>query len=297
MPDSHGIYTLKSEYEKANKNKDLLACKFSQNHDISKSRQFDKLQSKATPEMIAKAALKIGCRSVAYTYNDPVIFLEYAVDVAHACHAHGVKNVAVTAGYICPEPRHEFYSVMDAANVDLKGFTESFYKKLCTAELGAVLDTLKYLKHETDVWFEITTLLIPDENDSEAEIEDMTQWIMENLGPDVPIHFTAFHPDWKMLDKVQTPPETLLRARRIALKNGIRYAYTGNIHDKPTQSTYCHDCGKLLIGRDWHQLSEWNLSFSGNRYGNCRACGTPLAGHFEEKPGDWGRKRQPVRFA
>ncbi len=273
-----------------------LTCTFCQNHDISKSREFDKLQSKATPKMIADAAVKTGCRSVAYTYNDPVIFLEYAVDVALACREQGVKNVAVTAGYICEEPRAEFYSVMDAANVDLKGFTEEFYKKLCSAELAPVLDTLKYLKHETNVWFEITTLLIPDENDSEAEIEEMTQWIVENLGPDVPIHFTAFHPDWKMQNKSRTPPATLLRARSIALKNGIRYAYTGNIHDKATQSTYCHNCGKLLIGRDWHLLSDWNVDFSGNHRGDCAVCGTPLDGVFEEKPGDWGRKRVPLRF-
>lgn len=273
-----------------------LTCTFCQNHDISKSREFDKLQSKATPAMIAEAAVKTGCRSVAYTYNDPVIFLEYAVDVARECRTRDIKNVAVTAGYICDKPREEFYSVMDAANVDLKGFTEDFYHKLCTAELGAVLDTLKYIKHETNVWLEITTLLIPDENDSEAEIEALTQWVVENLGPDVPVHFTAFHPDWKMRDKHRTPPATLLKARSIALKNGIRYAYTGNIHDKATQSTYCHNCGKLLIGRDWHQLSDWNLDFSGNHNGDCKGCGAPLPGVFEAEPGDWGRKRTPLRF-
>jgi pyruvate formate lyase activating enzyme len=273
-----------------------LTCSFCQNHDISKSRAFDKLQSKASPEMIAAAALKTGSRSVAYTYNDPVIFLEYAVDVADACREKGIKNVAVSAGYICEEPRHEFFSKMDAANIDLKAFTQEFYRKLCSADLAPVLETLKYLKHETDVWFEITDLLIPGENDSDHEIEAMTQWIMENLGPDVPLHFTAFHPDWKMLDKPRTPPESLLRARDIAIKNGIRYAYTGNIHHKPTQSTYCHECGELLIGRDWHQLSEWNLVFGGNHVADCRNCGTQLAGVFEEKSGDWGRKRVPVRF-
>jgi pyruvate formate lyase activating enzyme len=169
-----------------------LTCSFCQNHDISKSRAFDKLQSKASPEMIAQAALKTGSRSVAYTYNDPVIFLEYAVDVAEACRANGIKNVAVSAGYICEEPRQEFFSHMDAANIDLKAFTQEFYRKLCSADLSAVLETLKYLKHETDVWFEITDLMIPGENDSEHEVEEMTQWIMENLGPDVPLHFTPF---------------------------------------------------------------------------------------------------------
>ena len=273
-----------------------LTCTFCQNHDISKSREFDKLQQKATPDMIAKAAVETGSRSVAYTYNDPVIFLEYAVDVAIACRERGIKNVAVSAGYICDEPREEFYRHMDAANIDLKAFTQEFYRKLCTADLRPVLETLKYLKHETDVWFEITDLLIPGENDSEHEIEEMTQWIVENLGPDVPVHFTAFHPDWKMLDKPRTPPETLLRARKIAMKNGIRYAYTGNIHHKETQSTYCHNCGELLIGRDWHLLSDWNLEFGGNHICDCRKCGTQLAGVFEEKHGDWGRKRAPLRF-
>ena len=273
-----------------------LTCKFCQNWDISKSREFDKLQAEATPEMIAEAAVKTGCKSVAFTYNDPVIFLEYAVDTAKACHARGIKTVAVTAGYINPEPRVEFYRHMDAANVDLKGFTEKFYQELCTGQLAAVLDTLKYLKHETKVWFEITTLLIPGENDSESEIEAMTQWVMENLGPDVPLHFTAFHPDWKMLDKTSTPKDTLVRARNIAMKNGIRYVYTGNVHDFEGGSTYCHHCGQRLIGRDWHDLSDWNITVGGNYTGNCNKCGTPVAGVFEARPGDWGRKRMPVRF-
>ena len=273
-----------------------LTCKFCQNWDISKSREFDKLQAKASPEMIADAAVKTGCRSVAFTYNDPVIFLEYAVDTAIACHERGLKAVAGTAGYITDEPRAEFYRHMDAANVDLKAFTETFYKGLCTASLAPVLETLNYLKHETDVWFEITDLLIPGENDSEAEIQEMTQWIMENLGPDVPLHFSAFHPDWKMMDKPRTPKETLVKARRIALDNGIRYAYTGNVHDFDGSSTYCHTCGEILVGRDWYELSTWNISFEGNYTGNCRNCGTPVIGVFDGPPGDWGRKRVPVRI-
>ena len=272
-----------------------LTCKFCQNWDISKSREFDKLQAKATPEMIAEAAVKTGCSSVAVTYNDPVIFLEYAVDVAQACHERGIKMVAVTAGYICEEPRVEFYRHMDAANVDLKGFTEGFYKGLCSASLAAVLETLKYLKHETDVWFEITNLLIPDENDGEAEIEEMTGWVMDNLGPDVPMHFSAFHPDWKMMDKENTPLETVVRARRIAIKNGIRYAYTGNVHDPEGDATYCHNCQDMLIGRDWYELHSWDVSFEGNYTGNCPNCGTPVAGVFDGPPGDWGRKRMPIR--
>ncbi len=206
-----------------------LACKFCQNWDISKSREMDTLADSASPEQIARAAKRMGCRSVAFTYNDPVIFLEYAVDVARACREAGIRSVAVTAGYISEDPREEFFRAMDAANVDLKGFTERFYHEVCGGHLQPVLDTLVYLKRHTDVWFEITTLLIPGENDSERELEEMTQWVVENVGPDVPWHFTAFHPDWKMVDKPRTPPSTLSMARRIAMKNGVRYAYTGNV--------------------------------------------------------------------
>lgn len=269
-----------------------LACKFCQNWDISKSREIDTLADAASPEKIAHVAARLGCRSVAYTYNDPVIFLEYAIDVAQACRAHGLKSVAVTAGYITEEPRREFYRHMDAANVDLKGFTERFYYKVCGGHLQPVLDTLVYLKHETDVWFEITTLLIPGENDSEGELEEMTQWVVEHVGADVPWHFTAFHPDWKMMDKPPTPPATLTRARRIAIKNGVRYAYTGNVHDEAGGSTYCHQCGEKLIGRDWYLITAWNLTTDGR----CRRCGSPPAGLFEARPGAWGARRLPVRL-
>jgi pyruvate formate lyase activating enzyme len=270
-----------------------LFCRFCQNWDISKSREFDRLQEAATPEAIARAASSLGCRSVAYTYNDPVIFLEYAVDVAAACRELDVKSVAVTAGYVCPEPRREFFAAMDAANVDLKAFSEKFYKEVCSAELGAVLDTLVYLRHETDVWFEITTLLVPDENDSEAELEAMSAWVFENLGPDVPWHFTAFHPDYKMRDKASTPRATLDRARRIAREAGVHHVYTGNVHDKAGQSTYCSGCGEILIGRDWYELSDWNLDAKGA----CRSCGVRCPGVFEEGPGGWGARRMPVRPA
>jgi pyruvate formate lyase activating enzyme len=270
-----------------------LACKFCQNWDISKSREIDILADQAAPETIARAAEQLGCRSVAFTYNDPVIFMEYAIDVAQACHEVGVAAVAVTAGYMCAEPRQEFYAHMDAANVDLKAFTEDFYKKITVGELAPVLETLNYLKHETGVWFELTTLLIPGYNDSDHELEEMTQWVVSELGPDVPMHFTAFHPDYKMLDVPHTPPQTLSRARRIALKNGVRYAYTGNVHDELGSSTYCHVCGTRLIGRDWYRLTEWNLTGDGN----CLSCGTPCPGHFESHPGRWGQRRQPVRLA
>jgi len=269
-----------------------LACKFCQNWDISKSREWDRLNDAASPEVIARAARELGCSSVAFTYNDPVIFHEYAIDVADACRALGIKAVAVTAGYVNPEPRAEFYRHMDAANVDLKGFTEDFYYKICGAHLANVLETLEYLKKETSVWFEITTLLIPGENDSAAEIDAMTRWVMEHLGPDVPHHFSAFHPDWKMLDKERTPRETLQRARDIAIKNGLRYVYTGNIHDETGGSTYCHHCKKKLIGRDWYVLKEWHLTDTGT----CEFCDTPCAGVFNGPPGNWGAKRQPVRL-
>ncbi|MEQ8193561.1 MAG: AmmeMemoRadiSam system radical SAM enzyme [Rhodospirillales bacterium] len=274
-----------------------LTCKFCQNWDISKAREFDKLQDEAGPQTIARAAKRAGCRSVAFTYNDPVIFLEYAVDAAKVCHALGLKTVAVTAGYINPEARAEFFGHMDAANVDLKGFTERFYKQLCTASLHPVLETLKYLKHETNVWFEITTLVIPGQNDDENEFEAMTAWIAENLGPDVPLHFTAFHPDYRMRDIPNTPAETLTTARRIARKNGLHYVYTGNVHDFEGGSTYCPHCGEILVGRDWYELSTWNVKVGGNYTGNCGSCGMPIAGVFEEAPGRWGRKRVPVRLS
>ena len=215
-----------------------LGCRFCQNWDISKSREMDTLADAASPEHIARAAVRAGCKSVAYTYNDPVIFLEYAVDVAQACRAAGIRNVAVTAGYICAEPRRELFAHMDAANVDLKGFTERFYADTCAGRLQPVLETLEYLRKETDVWLEITNLLIPGLNDSDDELDAMTRWIVEHLGPDVPVHFTAFHPDYKMLDTPPTPPRTLTRARAIARANGIRHAYTGNVHDPVGQSTY-----------------------------------------------------------
>ena len=270
-----------------------LACKFCQNWNISKSREWDTLADQATPEAIARAAARGGSRSVAFTYNDPVIFHEYAIDVADACHALGIKTVAVTAGYICAEPRVEFYEHMDAANVDLKSFTERFYKYVTGSELRPVLETLKYLKHETDVWFEITTLLIPGENDSDRELDSLTTWVVDELGPDVPVHFTAFHPDWKMLDKPRTPASTLTRAREIALRNGIRYAYTGNVHDEAGGSTSCHECHATLIGRDWYELTTWNLTPAGA----CPHCGTACAGVFEAQPGRWGARRQPVVVA
>jgi pyruvate formate lyase activating enzyme len=270
-----------------------LACRFCQNWDISKSRELDTLADAASPERIAEAALALGCRSVAFTYNDPVIFLEYAIDVARACRAAGLRSVAVTAGYVEPAARAELFAEMDAANVDLKGFSEDFYRRVCVGSLAPVLDTLAWLRRETAVWLEVTTLLIPGKNDSDAELEAASAWFAETLGPDVPWHFTAFHPDYKMLDLPRTPAATLSRAREIARRHGLRYAYTGNVHDEAGQSTLCHACGATLIGRDWYELTAWNLT----PQGCCADCGARCAGVFEGAPGDWGARRQPVRLA
>jgi pyruvate formate lyase activating enzyme len=268
-----------------------LGCRFCQNWDISKAREWDKLADAASPEEIAREAQRLGCRSVAFTYNDPVIFAEYAIDVAQACRALGIKSVAVTAGYISAEARPEFYQHMDAANVDLKAFSDEFYHRLCFASLTPVLETLKFLR-QTEVWFEVTTLLIPGENDGDSEIHRAAEWFAENLGPNVPWHFTAFHPDFKMLDKPRTPPKTLTRAREIALSKGLRYVYTGNVHDAEGGSTRCPHCGELLIERDWYELGAWNLV--DNR---CRFCDFEIAGHFELRPGSWGANRRPVRLS
>jgi pyruvate formate lyase activating enzyme len=269
-----------------------LACRFCQNWDISKSKEIDTLADSASPADIARAAHDHGCRSVAFTYNDPTIFMEYAIDVADACHAIGIAAVAVSAGYICAEPRAELYSHIDAANIDLKGFTEDFYHHVCGGHLHDVLDTLVYLVHETDVWVELTTLLIPGKNDDADELDAMTRWVVAELGPEVPMHFTAFHPDFKMLDVSPTPPSTLTRAREIALANGVHYAYTGNVHDVDGGSTRCRSCGAIAITRDWYQLGAYGLTDDGH----CRECAAPLPGRFDGPPGSWGAKRRPVRF-
>ncbi|HSH76155.1 MAG TPA: AmmeMemoRadiSam system radical SAM enzyme [Longimicrobiales bacterium] len=269
-----------------------LQCSYCQNWEISKARDLDTLADRALPETIAEAAERLGCASVAYTYNDPIVFHEYAIDVARACGERGIRSVAVTSGYVCPQPRSEFYRYMDAANVDLKAFSEDFYNRLCKARLGPVLDTLRYLKHETDVWLEVTTLLIPGENDGDDEIDAMTRWVARELGTDVPMHFTAFHPDFRMLDHAPTPPAALRRAREIAVANGVRYAYTGNVHDPEGQSTWCHACGELLIGRDGYQIGGWRLGEDAA----CDGCGARCAGVFDAAPGDWGARRRPVRL-
>ena len=267
-----------------------LACKFCQNWDISKSKDMDRLMDEASPELIALAAENANCKSVAFTYNDPVIFAEYAMDVADACHARGIKTVAVTAGYMHDQARRDFYSKMDAANIDLKAFTEEFYFKLTGAHLQPVLDTLKYVKRETDVWLEITTLLIPGKNDSDEELTALSQWISNELGSDVPVHFSGFRPDYRMTDVSATPMATLLRARDIAQQAGLQYVYTGNVHYVEGDTTFCPKCRKPVIVRDWFQINRYQLAPDGR----CPDCGTRIAGYFDAEVGDFGRKRIPI---
>lgn len=267
-----------------------LLCKFCQNWDISKAKETDVLADAATPEHIAAAAKKMGCLSVAFTYNEPIIFMEYAIATAEECRKLGIKTVAVTNGYICDEPRREFFKYMDATRIDLKAFSEDFYRNITGSHLQPVLDSLLYVKQQTNVWLEIICLLIPGENDSIAEIDASTKWVMQNLGPDVPMHFTAFFPAFKMLDKPPTPVETLIRARDIAMQNGIRYAYTGNVYHPEGGNTICHNCKNCVIARDGYDITAYNLDAAGC----CKFCGTRCAGVFAENAGDWGAKRQAV---
>ncbi len=272
-----------------------LTCRFCQNWDISKARDFDRLQERASPAAIARAAAATGCRSVAYTYNDPVIFLEYVLDVAEACRAEGLLNVAVTAGYICAGPREELFARMDAANIDLKAFSEDFYRRVCGGHLQPVLETIAHVAQASDCWLELTTLLIPGYNDSDAEIARLAAWVRDHVGPDVPLHFTAFHPDWRLRHVPPTPPATLRRARAIARREGLRFVYVGNVDDEEGASTFCPGCGARVIGRRGYRLTAWALDANGR----CRRCGTRLPGRFEPQPGDWGPRRaliQPAAF-
>ncbi len=269
-----------------------LGCRFCQNWDITKSREMDRLTDEASPTAIADAARQWRCHSVALTYNDPVIFTEYAVDVASACRALGLRTVAVTAGYVQGQARRDFFAAMDAANVDLKAFSDSFYRKVTGARLAPVLDTLAYLVHDTDVWVEITTLIIPGFNDDDPQLTALARWVVAELGPDVPLHFSAFHPDHRMREVPPTPPATLTRARQIALDAGVRFAYTGNVHDLRGDATTCPQCGALLIQRDWYALRTYRLTAGGG----CPDCGSVVPGRFAEAPGDFGPRRIPVRI-
>lgn len=256
-----------------------LGCKFCQNWEISTSREFDSLASEASPTQIAEVARLLSCESVAFTYNDPIIFAEYAIDTAIACREQGVHSIAVTAGYICDEPSREFFPVMSAANIDLKGFTDKFYRKMTGGRLSTVLDTLEYV-HSTDCWLEITTLLIPGLNDSDEELTAMSRWIVDHLGPDVPHHFSAFHPAHRMMDVPPTPPETLTRARAIAMGEGENYVYTGNVFDPAGQSTYCPTCQDAVITRDRYWVTGTNLVVAEGGSATCGTCGTAIPGVF-----------------
>lgn len=269
-----------------------LGCRFCQNWDISKSREIDTLADQASPEAIADAAVRLGAASVAFTYNDPIIFAEYAIDVAHACRERGIRTIAVSAGYISEAARAEFFAPMDAANIDLKAFTPEFYRQVTGAELEIVKDTIRYLVRETSVWTEITTLLIPTKNDADGEIEAMSAWILEELGPDIPHHFSAFHPDFRMQDLPRTPPSTLARARRLAMATGERYVYTGNVHDAEGGTTRCPGCQGELIVRDWHRIVRWRLAEGGR----CPDCGTAIPGVWGAGRGEFDGRRLPVRI-
>lgn len=269
-----------------------LTCKFCQNWDIARSKEFDRLSDTAGPEAIARAASRYQCKSVALTYNEPVIFLEYGQDVAEACHRLGVQVVAVSNGYIQGEARREFFNFVDAANIDLKAFSEDFYQSMTGGDLKTVLDTLVYIKHDTSVWLEITTLLIPGKNDSETELRRLSNWVMNELGPDVPVHFSAFHPDFKMMDIGPTPVKTLIKARNIAMEAGLRFVYTGNVVYAPGDTTFCPACQWMVIEREWYRISNYSL----DSRGNCGHCGTAIPGRFDLTAGDWGAKRQPIRI-
>lgn len=269
-----------------------LGCKFCQNWAISRSRQVEALSQTASPEAIAVAARQLGCPNVAFTYNDPVIWAEYAIDTAKACRDQGIGSVAVTAGYITAPARRDLFSAIDAANVDLKAHGEQFYWKLTGGHLAPVLDTLRWLVHETPVWVEITNLVIPHANDSADDLKRLCDWVAAELRPDVPLHFSAFHPDFRLVDRGPTPAATLLTAYTIARAAGLQYVYTGNISDPEHQTTYCPGCGQAVIERDGYAIGRFRLID-----GKCAACGRAVAGHFDKQPGRWGSRRQPVRIA
>ncbi len=249
-----------------------LGCKFCQNWDMSKAQDVEYCSVEASPAQIVALALKHKCPSIAYTYNEPIIFAEFMNDVAELAHENGLQNVMVTNGYVTPEARAEVFRHTDAANVDLKAFSERFYFKLTAAHLEHVLDTIKWLVNESDVWVELTTLLIPGWNDSVAEIEDMARWVLDKCGADVPLHFSAFHPAYRMEDIDATPPDTVINARRIAMKAGLHYVYTGNIIDDEGSKTYCPACGKALVERGWSSTQS-----NGIKHGKCE-CGQVVKG-------------------
>ena len=269
-----------------------MGCFFCQNWDISKSKADQVHSSYLEPETVVLAAIEHQCPSIAFTYNEPTIWGEYVIDTSRIAHAYGLKTVMVTNGYITREALFDVYEHVDAANVDLKAYTEDFYAKLTLSHLQPVLDTLKTLRHETNVWIEITNLIIPSLNDSQEETKELCGWMLENLGDDVPLHFTAFHPDFKLRNKPGTPPETLHRARQLARERGLKYVYEGNILSGGAD-TMCPGCGRVLISRSWHRVSEVRVQPDGT----CQHCGARISGHFEKPSfptGDVQALRQKV---
>jgi pyruvate formate lyase activating enzyme len=256
-----------------------MGCFFCQNWDISKSRADQVRSSHVPPEDVVSLAIRNGCPSIAFTYNEPTIWGEYVIDICHAARERGIRTVMVSNGYITREAFHDIYDHIDAANIDLKGFTENFYGRITLTHLQPVLETLEWLKNETNVWFEITNLMIPTLNDDPAETRKLSEWILEHLGPDVPLHFTAFHPDFKLQDKPPTPPATLHRARAIALETGLHYVYEGNIHTDAAH-TSCPRCKTLLIKRSWHDVQQNHM-----KDGHCPKCGLAI-------PGRWSNPRR-----
>lgn len=270
-----------------------LACQCCANWDVARAQDMDRLMDAASPDGIAGAAVAYGAQSVAFTGNDPVVFAEYAIDTALACKARGIKSVAVTAGYLRQPPARELFAVIDAANVDLKSFSDEFYVKHCGGHLRPVLDLLTYVRHQTDCWLEITTLLIPGHNDSASEIRALTKWVARELGADVPLHFTAFHPAWQMNELPRTPTSTLSHARQLAMDAGLRYVYTGNVHDSEGGTTFCPACAAALIERDGYAIDRYELPDDAC----CPHCQTPIAGHFGKFDRPFGTRRIPVRLA
>ena len=269
-----------------------LGCTFCQNWTTSRSRDVEAACEQAAPKAIAAAAKRLGCRSVAFTYNDPIIWAEYAIDTARACRDVGIKTVAVTSGYITADARADFFQPIDAANVDLKGFTDRFYREYCAGRLQPVLDTLRWLVRETETWVEITNLIIPGANDSPDELREMCRWIAAELRPDVPLHFSAFHPTFELTDRDATPPATLRTAHDIAREAGLHYVYIGNVHDPERQQTYCPGCGRAVIRREGYTIEGFDL-----RDGCCVHCGVMIAGRFAAAAGTWGNRRMPIRIA
>ena len=273
-----------------------LSCAFCQNWTSSRARAVDASLAQASPKAIAQLAQDSGCQSVAFTYNDPVIFAEYALDTAAHCHDLGLKTVAVSAGYIEAKPRAEFFAAMDAANIDLKAFSGRFYRELCGGEIAVVQETLRHIAQESDCWLEVTTLLITGANDGDDEIKRLSAWLLQTCGPDLPLHFSAYHPAYK-LNAPATSPERLRSARRLALNEGLRYVYTGNIRDPEGQSTYCPACGERVVARDGYHIGEIKLHIGANGSACCAKCGEKIAGHFEAEAGKWGARRVPVEVS